>query len=73
MMYQLTNQDAVQPYQEIEDVVDGQRCVVCLSSKVQVVFFKCSHAVCCVECALRLRECPVCRKDIDRIAKVYFS
>ena len=50
-------------------------CQICLLNNVDCVFYSCGHMYCCNSCALKLNEsnncCPVCRKEIIEIVKVY--
>lgn len=40
------------------------KCVVCLDGAKEIVFQPCWHQVTCPECAVRLKECPLCREVI---------
>lgn len=40
------------------------KCVVCLDGVKEIVFQPCWHQVTCPECAVRLKECPLCREII---------
>ena len=40
------------------------KCVVCLDGAKEIVFQPCWHQVTCPECAVRLKECPLCRERI---------
>jgi len=42
-------------------------CVVCLERPLDAVFAKCGHMCCCIDCASRLNQCPVCRRHTDVI------
>ena len=50
-------------------------CQICLLNKIDCVFYNCGHMYCCNSCALKLSEssncCPVCRKAVEEIVKVY--
>lgn len=47
-------------------------CRVCLSKKIDVIFYKCGHMFCCENCALKMNgSCPVCRSCVDDIVKIY--
>ena len=41
-----------------------KRCVVCMEN-ARDVRFSCDHCVSCSSCAHKLRECPVCRQQLD--------
>ena len=40
------------------------KCVICLENGKDIVFQPCWHQVTCSECAIRLKECPICREVI---------
>ncbi|XP_074632748.1 alpha-protein kinase 1-like [Acropora palmata] len=50
-------------------------CQICLVENIDCIFYSCGHMYCCNSCALKLNEsnncCPVCRKVITEIVKVY--
>lgn len=64
----------------IDDIIisDKKNCVICLSSFSCIAFIDCGHMVTCEKCGNKLfkqshyeRKCPVCRKPIKKILKVY--
>ncbi|XP_041379548.1 E3 ubiquitin-protein ligase XIAP-like [Gigantopelta aegis] len=48
-------------------------CKVCLENNVSVVFLPCGHLCCCVDCAARLRKCPLCRSRIEGTVRAYLG
>jgi hypothetical protein len=40
------------------------KCVVCLDGAKEIVFQPCWHQITCPDCAVRLKECPLCREII---------
>ena len=47
-------------------------CGICLSNKIDVMFYKCGHIYCCENCAFKLNgTCPICRQKYDEIVKIY--
>ncbi|KAL2336432.1 hypothetical protein Fmac_010878 [Flemingia macrophylla] len=70
----------VEPHvdEEIEDVPDGQLCVICLMRRRRSVFIPCGHLVCCQGCAISVErevapKCPVCRQEIRDSVRIYES
>ncbi|XP_020232197.1 E3 ubiquitin-protein ligase SPL2 [Cajanus cajan] len=64
--------------EEIEDVPDGQLCVICLMRRRRSVFIPCGHLVCCQGCAISVErevapKCPVCRQEIRDSVRIYES
>lgn len=52
---------------------DEQRrlCKICETKRADHVFFDCGHVVACKNCAFQLNECPVCRKEIIDVMKIF--
>jgi len=52
---------------------DMNLCVVCMTAKVDIVIVPCGHMSLCDRCSRdsRLRHCPMCRKDIQLLQKVF--
>ena len=54
-------------------------CVICLDNEKTTAFFRCGHKVCCHECAKNIlnskskehKKCPVCRKTVGGILRIY--
>jgi hypothetical protein len=46
------------------NVLDPKLCFICFENPRSVTF-ACNHFVCCGTCGPKLRQCPVCRKNID--------
>eukprot|EP00271_Cylindrocystis_brebissonii_P019626 TRINITY_DN6042_c0_g1_i4.p1 TRINITY_DN6042_c0_g1~~TRINITY_DN6042_c0_g1_i4.p1 ORF type:complete len:472 (+),score=75.55 TRINITY_DN6042_c0_g1_i4:180-1595(+) len=50
-------------------------CAVCLDAKKDAILLECGHLVTCYSCGMSLLStrpsCPVCRKRISRVVKVY--
>jgi hypothetical protein len=64
------------------DAADRLRCVVCLTAEKDVMFRPCKHVACCHSCAERqtpdqkkrmMRKCPMCRKRIKLIERIYIT
>lgn len=48
------------------------RCSICMENNTAVVF-NCGHMCSCISCSNRVTSCPICRIEITRRQKVYFS
>ena len=67
------------PWPDEPEVSEGQTpdedlCIVCrIRSGKATVNVPCGHACCCVTCAAtgQLHKCPVCRKTLTSITRVY--
>jgi len=56
-----------------EEAVDPSECVVCMDAKRNVVNVPCGHIVCCMDCGILLKQCPMCRTAIRDVLKVFYS
>lgn len=61
---------------EIEDVPDGQLCVICVMRRRRSAFIPCGHLVCCQGCAIAVErevapKCPVCRQEIRNSVRIF--
>tara|TARA_B100002019_G_C21087341_1_gene506839 strand:+ start:55 stop:813 length:759 start_codon:yes stop_codon:yes gene_type:complete len=53
-----------------------QQCVVCLSAAASHALLPCGHRAICEQCSKNFgvgKACPVCRKGVDDVAKIYFD
>ncbi|KAK6985603.1 tumor necrosis factor receptor superfamily member 11B [Biomphalaria glabrata] len=48
-------------------------CKICLDNRIAAVFLPCSHFVSCLDCAMALRQCPVCRTTIKGTVRAFMS
>jgi hypothetical protein len=48
-------------------------CQICYEGEIDVLFYDCGHVCSCQECAKQLDNCPVCRKSIIRVVKMWRS
>lgn len=50
----------------------GLDCGICLTNKIDVMFYQCGHIYCCENCAVKLNgNCPICRIKYDKLVKIY--
>ncbi|CAD8174868.1 unnamed protein product [Paramecium octaurelia] len=56
-----------------ESYLADEMCVICLSEKRNIVFYKCGHKVCCRKCsqAFKYKSCPMCRAEIQDLIQEY--
>jgi hypothetical protein len=54
------------PATELIIVYDSQttECVICMDNPKTQIFAPCGHYYCCLGCADKLNECPICRAPI---------
>ncbi|KAL8709850.1 MAG: hypothetical protein Q9220_005466 [cf. Caloplaca sp. 1 TL-2023] len=46
-------------------------CKICYESEMDALFYDCGHVVACEECARQLEICPVCRKSVRAVCKIW--
>lgn len=59
----------------LEDINEFGTCQICCLNprNVTIVHGDTAHTCCCKECVSGLKECPVCRSEIDRIVTNFIS
>eukprot|EP01125_Pyxidicula_operculata_P016040 TRINITY_DN5488_c1_g1_i1.p1 TRINITY_DN5488_c1_g1~~TRINITY_DN5488_c1_g1_i1.p1 ORF type:complete len:106 (+),score=10.65 TRINITY_DN5488_c1_g1_i1:207-524(+) len=58
---------------EAETSSNKKECIVCMDKTANSVIAVCGHLAMCVECALKLDSCPICRTNysMEQVVKVY--
>ncbi|NXQ14083.1 BIR7B protein, partial [Peucedramus taeniatus] len=59
--------------EQLRRLQEERMCKVCMDKDVSVVFVPCGHLVACEECALNLRQCPICRAVIQGSVRAFMS
>ncbi len=59
--------------EEIERLRDEKLCKVCMDEDANTVLMPCTHFVVCRSCSESLTNCPICRKPIREVVRVYKS
>lgn len=57
-------------YLEVADE-EMDLCQICYSEEQDAVFCDCGHVCACVTCAKQVDLCPICRKSIKSVIKIY--
>lgn len=65
--------DAASPHTDSDDASeDGtSMCIICAEFKADACMLPCAHLFTCTLCASKVTQCPVCRKHIEKIVKVF--
>lgn len=50
---------------------DQQLCQICYEEDMDCLFYDCGHVCACLRCAKQLESCPVCRKAVKSVVKMY--
>lgn len=65
--------EKVKSNEQVKNVVDTEKnCRICLDNDVEVTLIPCGHCCLCVSCTFGLKECPICRKEIENTQRTYF-
>ncbi|KAL8706604.1 MAG: hypothetical protein Q9201_000351 [Fulgogasparrea decipioides] len=46
-------------------------CKICYESEMDALFYDCGHVVACEECARQVDTCPVCRKSVRGVCRIW--
>jgi len=46
-------------------------CKVCMDAVIDCLLLECGHMVTCTACGKRLAECPICRRYVVRVVRVF--
>ncbi|KAI9758979.1 MAG: Alsin [Candelina submexicana] len=46
-------------------------CQICYEIEMDALFYDCGHVCACLECAGQVENCPVCRKGVVAVVKIY--
>lgn len=59
-------------YWEVADE-EGDMCQICYSEEIDALFYDCGHVCACVDCAKQVEACPICRKNVRHVVRMYRS
>lgn len=51
--------------------VDALKCCICLNSDRMFALSPCFHFCVCETCVLRISQCPLCRRPIDNVHRIW--
>lgn len=46
-------------------------CQICYGQEIDALFFDCGHVCSCVECARQCEICPICRRSVKQVVKMF--
>lgn len=56
-----------------DNLPDSELCKICMDKAIDCLILECGHMATCLGCVKPLSECPICRKYIVRLVRVYKS
>ncbi len=71
------NGKQIQGVRQQSTTTTDEICIICATNKINTLFIhdNDSHMVCCFDCAYYIynstHECPLCKKNIERLIKVF--
>jgi len=54
-------------------VEDQRLCSICYENSARIALDDCGHVCSCEECAAYLDKCPICRKPIKKMLKIFYA
>jgi len=48
-----------------------QLCKICMDAPVECVILECGHLATCMACGKQLSECPICRRFVVRVVRIF--
>jgi hypothetical protein len=51
---------------------ESKLCRICYVGEADAAFYDCGHVVACVGCARRVEDCPVCRRRVRDVVRLYY-
>lgn len=63
----------LQHYQQKDPstIPDSMLCKICYKEEMKVAFIPCGHVIACIQCAMTLDQCAVCRQPFNMAMRVY--
>jgi ankyrin repeat protein len=50
---------------------DDRNCKICFEKMINSALDPCGHSLMCYECAIRMAQCPVCRRKIEKALRIF--
>lgn len=54
-----------------KQLLEMRLCKICYINEFNTAFFPCGHMIACAKCALSQTKCPICRKNIEYMKRIY--
>ena len=52
---------------------DKRLCKICYEEEIDAAFYDCGHVVACRVCAARVEDCPVCRRRVRDVVRLFYG
>jgi len=64
------NDDYVEPYSSTVPIPEALLCKICYIGRIEVLLRPCGHVIACIQCAITLKECSICRRTITIMIRI---
>lgn len=58
-------------HEDIETNNEEEQCCICMTNKKIMAFVPCGHMCTCYNCSEKVKECPLCKENIETKMKIY--
>ena len=48
-------------------------CQICYEEEMDALFYDCGHVAACETCARQVEDCPVCRRRVKAVVRIWMS
>ena len=52
---------------------EAAMCQICYGEEIDALFFDCGHVCSCVECAKQCDVCPICRRSVRQVVRMFWA
>ena len=52
---------------------EADMCQICYGEEIDALFFDCGHVCSCVECAKQCDVCPICRRAVRQVVRMFWA
>ncbi|KAI8741798.1 E3 ubiquitin-protein ligase mib1 [Biomphalaria glabrata] len=57
--------------EKYRQLMEERQCKICMEAEARMTFVPCGHLVSCEDCSSQLKQCPMCRSDIEKVVKTF--
>lgn len=57
--------------QSLNTISDSLLCKICFKEEIKVTFMPCCHTIACIQCAMTLDDCAICRQPFSMALRVH--
>jgi hypothetical protein len=52
---------------------EADMCQICYGEEIDALFFDCGHVCSCMECAKQCDVCPICRRSVRQVVRMFWA